>query len=40
MMIKVGIYWANIKGRFASKGRLYLAMKYGLKWKYRTLLNK
>jgi hypothetical protein len=41
-MVKVGIYWANIKGRFGGPkaGRIYLALKYGMRWRAKTLINR
>jgi len=41
-MVKVGIYWANIKGRFGGPkaGRIYLALKYGMRWRARTLISR
>ena len=37
-MLKVGIYWKGIKGRFNKGGmkRTYLAMKFGYKWLSKT----
>ena len=36
-MVKVGLYWRQIKGRFSkAHSRTYLAMKYGYKWLART----
>ena len=43
---QVGMYWANIKGRFktgqksAAERRIYLAMKYGNLWRARVMVNK
>ena len=40
-MIRVGMYWRQIKGRFSkSHSRTYLAMKYGYIWLARTKMLK
>ena len=41
-MVKVGIYWANIKGRFGrpKAGRIYLGLKYGMRWRAITLIHR
>lgn len=43
-MVSVGIYWAQIKGRFGLKtaagNRMYLAMKYGMRWRAKALLSR
>ena len=43
---QVGMYWANIKGRFktgqksAAERRIYLAIKYGNLWRARVQVKK
>ena len=43
-MMKVGMYWANVKGRFrqnsAAERRIYLAIKYGNRWRTKLILKK
>jgi len=44
-MLKVGLYWSSIKGRYSyikgSTGKsMYLALKYGLRWRARALLSR
>ena len=41
--MSVGIYWAQIKGRFGQKpgnNRIYLAMKYGMRWRAKALISR
>ena len=46
-MLKVGLYWAQIKGRvhssssaFSKYSRTYLSMKYGYRWLNKVKLRK
>jgi hypothetical protein len=42
-IVSVGIYWAQIKGRFGQKpgnNRIYLAMKYGMRWRAKALISR
>ena len=40
-MLKVGIYWRQIKGRFSrTHSRTYLAMKYGYRWLSKVKMRK
>jgi hypothetical protein len=43
-MVTVGIYWAGIKGRFGQKTptgrRMYIAMKYGMRWRAKALMSR
>ena len=42
-LVAVGIYWAQIKGRFGATGkhsRIYLGLKYGMRWRVRTLVSR
>jgi hypothetical protein len=41
-LVRVGIYWAQIKGRFGAgkHSRIYLGLKYGLRWRARALMTR
>jgi hypothetical protein len=41
-MVQVGIYWAQVKGRFngGTKKTSYLKMKYGMRWRAHFLLAR
>eukprot|EP00347_Sterkiella_histriomuscorum_P001736 403370884 len=42
-LLEVGIYWATIKQRFGinqRNNRVYLGLKYGMRWRAKTLIIK
>ncbi|CDW87866.1 UNKNOWN [Stylonychia lemnae] len=42
-LLEVGIYWATIKSRFGIQqrgGRIYLGLKYGMRWRAKVLIAK